>query len=87
MAIMPISVSDAAQFRALKLRTLELRLQATSERLTFRVAQPRSSQTPPLEFDLTPHQAMSLMRSLQAYQRRYRWPIPMIPVIERSGRP
>jgi hypothetical protein len=57
-----------------------------SERLTFRVTRTQSPQIRPFEFDLTPRQAMILMRSLQAYQRRYRWPVPMIPALERLFR-
>ena len=63
-----------------------IKLQATSERIAFRVEQERSPGTHSFEFDLTPRQAMTIMRALQAYQRRYRWSIPMIPTLERAFR-
>jgi hypothetical protein len=72
--------------RSADFERVRISLQATSERLTFRVSRGQSPGTRIPQSDLTPRQAMSLMRSLQAYQRRYRWPIPMIPALERLSR-
>src|ERR1700690_4429239 len=39
---------------------------------------------PPLEFAMEPHVAMVLMRSLQDFQRRYRWKVPVVTVVKPS---
>ncbi len=41
--------------------------------VSFRLEPPLSQA---IEFQLSATQAMVLMRALQAYQRRYHWPIP-----------
>ena len=56
---------------------------ATNERSRFRFWLKAPSRDRIVEFDLTPPQAMILMRTLEAFRRKYRWPIPMNPKIER----
>jgi hypothetical protein len=63
--------------------SVELKIQ---ERLTCLLTPVRMKRTRLFEFDLTPRQAMTLMRSLQALQRRYRWPVPLVPELERLDR-
>ncbi len=41
----------------------------------------------PLEFDMKPNVAMSLMRSLQDFQRRYHWQVPVVSVLKPSKKP
>jgi hypothetical protein len=35
---------------------------------------------PPVRFVLTPSAAVNLMRALQHYQKKYKWPIPMVKI-------
>ncbi len=55
---------------------------ATNEQLTIHLWLRKPSRSQVVEFDLTPQQAMILMRTLEAYRRTHRWPIPLNPVIE-----
>jgi hypothetical protein len=71
-------------FDHVSLERLEVR--STTERATFRLSLARSTRSRFVAFDLTPSQAMILMRTLQANQRRHRWAIPMIPAVERLHR-
>ena len=65
----------------------KLGVHPSNRQLTFRVELAQSPQSQPVEFALTPQQAMILMRTLAAYQKRNRWPIPLIPEIERLSPP
>ena len=63
----------------------KLEISATNERSRFRVWLKGPSRSQTVEFDLiiTPQQAMILMRTLEAFRRKYRWPVPLDPKIER----
>lgn len=37
---------------------------------------------PLVEFAMEPHVAMVLMRTLQDFQRRYRWEVPVVTVVK-----
>lgn len=50
-----------------------------SEWLRFRLRFGKSSSWD-VEFDLKPSDAMTLMRELQDFQRRYRWQVPIVRV-------